>query len=250
MYGSKEMSKEAVQKSVEWKVSRTGFCCKNRSFQADSVVPYGASEMTRVWLERGLVDCAVIVCEGAGTVITSNGRLVQSIGARLTGIIKTSPISETIAHIVKQGGTVLDGSTARIDQVKGVEQALAQGFKRVAVSVAGFQSKAISEIREFEKRQKADILIFSVCNTRVDASDVKHIAQADVVCASASRILRTRIGPKALLQLGVTIPVYALTGKGKKLILAYLAGFKDGLVVFRSAKLPYEPFQRGPKLRT
>jgi len=33
--------------------------------------------MMRVWLEKGLVDCAIVVCEGAGTVITANRRLVR-----------------------------------------------------------------------------------------------------------------------------------------------------------------------------
>ncbi|MDI6847985.1 MAG: DUF2099 family protein, partial [Candidatus Bathyarchaeia archaeon] len=78
---------------------------------------------------------------------------------------------------------------------------------------------------------------------------VKHIAKADVVCASASKILRTKIGNKALLQLGVTIPVYALTEKGKRLVLAYLAEFKDKLVVFRTGRLPYLVESRGPRLK-
>jgi hypothetical protein len=60
---------------------------------------------------------------------------------------------------------------------------------------------------------------------------------ADVACASASRLLRTEIGRKAILQLGVTIPVYALTKKGKELILAYLTDFTGGLVAFRTSRL-------------
>ena len=58
-----------------------------------------------------------------------------------------------------------------------------------------------------------------------------------------------RIGSKALMQLGVTIPVYALTEKGKRLVLAYLAEFKDKLVVFRTKRLPYHVENKGPKLR-
>ena len=77
-----------------------------------------------------------------------------------------------------------------------------------------------------------------------------HIAKADVVCASASRILREEIGKKALLQLGVTIPVYALTERGKRLVLAYLAEFKDRLVIFRTGKLPYEVEGKGPRLKS
>jgi putative methanogenesis marker protein 8 len=249
LYGTKKIDVDAVRKTVKMKVAGFGFCCANRLFDSESVVAYGASEMMQVWLEKKLIDCAVVVCEGAGTVITANGKLVQSIGARLTGIIKTSLIKEIIAHIEENGGTILDKANAQIDQVEGVKRAFKLGFKRIAVSIAGFQAKAISEIRKFEEKTKADVLIFSVCNTCVKEEDAKNIAKADVACASASEVLRKEIGSKALLQLGVTIPVYALTEKGKNLVLAYLAEFKDKLVVFRTKKLPYQTENRGPKLK-
>jgi putative methanogenesis marker protein 8 len=249
LYGTKKIDDAAVRKSVEMKIAGSGFCCANRLFDAEPVVAYGASEMMRVWLEKGLINCAVVVCEGAGTVITSNGELVQSIGARLTGIIKTSPIKEIIERVEADGGVVLDKASARIDQVEGVKRAFDLGFKHVAVSVAGFQAKAISEIRTLETSAKVDVLVFSVCNTCVGDADVKHIAKADVACASASRLLRSKIGSEALLQLGMTIPVYALTEKGKRLVLAYLAEFKDKLVVFRTDKLPYQAEGRGPWLK-
>jgi putative methanogenesis marker protein 8 len=249
LYGTKQIDVEAVKKTVKMKIAGSGFCCANRSFSAEPIVAYGASEMMHVWLEKGLVDCAVVVCEGAGTVITANGELIQSIGARLTGIIKTSPIKEVIERIEADGGVVLDKASARIDQVEGVKRAFDSGFKRIAVSVAGFQAKAISEIRKFEGRTKTDVLVFSVCNTCVGKADAVHITKADVACASASKLLRAEIGKKALLQLGVTIPVYALTDKGKRLVLAYLAEFRDKLVIFRTSKLPYHAEDRGPKLK-
>jgi putative methanogenesis marker protein 8 len=249
LYGTKQIDVETMRKSVKMKIAGFGFCCGNRAFDDEPIVAYGASEMMRVWLEKSLIDCAVIVCEGAGTVITSNGRLVQAIGARLTGIIRTSPIPEILQKIRSENGIVLDEKTAIINQVGGVKKALDLGFRRVAVSVAGFQSKAISEIRRLEVDAKAQVLIFSVCNTCVGKADVIHIAKADVVCASASKILREEIGKKALLQLGVTIPVYVLTEMGKRLVLAYLEEFKDRLVVFRTDKLPYEVKGKGPRLK-
>jgi putative methanogenesis marker protein 8 len=247
LYGTKKIDVETVRKSVETKIAGFGFCCANRLFDAEPIVAYGASEMMRVWLEKGLVDCAVVVCEGAGTVITPNGELVQSVGAPLTGIIKTSSIKEVIERIEAEYGVVLDKTTARIDQVEGVKRAFNLGFKRAAVSVAGFQARAISEIRAFEASAKADVSVFSVCNTCVGNADMEHIAKADVVCASASKMLRNEIGKKALIQLGVTIPVYTLTEKGKRLVLVYLAEFKDKLVVFRISKLPYQVENKGPK---
>jgi putative methanogenesis marker protein 8 len=174
---------------------------------------------------------------------------VQAIGARLTGIVRTSPIREVIEHVTSEGGTILDVTSAQIDQFEGVKRAFSSGFKRIAVSVAGFQAKAITEIKRFGKEEHVDILVFSVCNTCVCSADVKHIAEADVACASASKILRSRIGSKALLQLGMTIPVYALTEKGKRLTLSYLAEFSHKLVVFRTGKLPYDSRNKGPRLK-
>jgi putative methanogenesis marker protein 8 len=195
-----------------------------------------------------LIDCAVVVCEGAGTVITTNSKLVQGIGARLTGIIRTSPIQEVVEKIRQNGGVVLDEASARIDQVEGVKRAFAMGFRRVAVTVASFHAKAISQIRNLHIA-KTEVVIFSVCNTLAKRGDVKQIAKADIACASASTILRKEIGSKALLQVGMTIPVYALTQRGKELVLAYLAAFKSKLVVFRTSKLPYHARGKGPKLK-
>lgn len=249
LYGTKRIDVEAVRRSVQKKIEGHGFCCQNRLFDAEPIVAYGASEMMRVWLEEGFIDCTVVVCEGAGTVISSNGKLVQAIGARLTGIVKTSPVPDIIEHIEGEGGIVLDKATARIDQVAGVKHALASGYKRIAVSVAGFQAEAISNIRKVEADTGSDVLVFSVCNTCVSNVHVRHIAKADIACASASKMLRKEIGKRALLQLGITIPVYALTEKGKKLIMAYLAEFKHNLVVFRTGKLPYLAEGKGPLLK-
>ena len=210
---------------------------------------YGASEMMSFWLRKGLIDCAVTVCEGAGTVITGDGELVQGIGARLTGIMKTTPISEIIDYIQRHGGTVLDSQTAAINQARGVKHALKQGKHRIAVTVANFQAKAISQIRKLKIEPDTEILVFSVCNTKACEDDLKHIAEADIVCASASKLLRDRLAKESLLQLGVTIPVYALTKKAKRLILAYLVEFDGKVVTFRTKNLPYGTQERGPRLR-
>ncbi|MEM3695042.1 MAG: DUF2099 family protein [Candidatus Bathyarchaeia archaeon] len=249
LYGTKKINSEAVRKTIEKKISGYGFCCESRLLNAEPVVAYGTSEMMQVWLEKALIDCAVVVCEGAGTVITSNGRLVQAIGARLTGIVRTSPIESTIKRIEAKGGRVLNKNCAQIDQVEGVKQAFNMGFKRIAVTIAGFQAEAISKIRNFERKTKADVLVFSVCNTCVDDSAVPHIAKADIACASASKILREKIATKALMQLGVTIPVYVLTDKGKRLVLAYLSEFGEKLIIFKTSKLPYNVEGKGPKLK-
>ncbi len=249
LYGLKVMDKEAVKKTVGLKTQTHGFCCQHRTFSDAIIVPYGASEIIKTCMEAKLLDCAVLVCEGAGTVITSNPSLVQGIGARLTGVIKTSPIEEIVQHIKDNEGSILDEVSARIDQTKGFQKAAEIGFKRIAVTVAGFHAMHMTRIRRLEKKLGVEATIFSVCNTCTIAEDVHHVGNADIVTASASKIIQEQIGPKAIMQLGVTIPVFALTERGKKTMLTYLSNFNEKIVAFRT-RLPYIVKQRGPTLKT
>lgn len=248
LYGFNTMDKDAVKQTVEFKRQEFGFCCNHRSFSDSLVVSYGASEIIKTCMESGLLDCAVVVCEGAGTVMTSNTSLVQEIGAHLTGIIRTSPVKGIIKHIRGSGGLILDAETARISQTEGFKKAAGMGYKRIAVTVAGFQANQITEIRQLGKKLGLETIIFSVCNTCTTKSDMKHVANADVVTASASALIRKQIGPKALMQLGVTIPVFALTDEGKKTMLNYLSRFNQKIVAFR-VNLPYIVKTRGPTLK-
>jgi len=249
LYGFESIDKEVVKKKVEANMRTYGFCRQHRIFDDSIVVPYGASEMIKVCMDQGMIQCAVTVCEGAGTVIAWNPSLVQGIGARLTGIVKTSPIQEIIQHIEANGGGVLDSTSAKIDQVEGVKKAVRLGFEKIAVTVASFQAKEIAKIREIEKKEGLNVTIYSVCNTCATEKDANHIMNADLVCASASRILRERVGPKAIMQIGVTIPIFALTEQGKEMVLSYLSKFTDKIVIFRSS-LPYLVEGRGPTLTT
>jgi len=248
IYGTKTLDREAVKRTAEIKIKDLGFCCENRIFDESSVVPYGSSEIISVCMKKGLLDCAITVCDGAGTVIADNAGLVQAIGARLTGIVRTSPIRSTIAHIKANGGCVLDEESAKIDQAEGAVKAAELGHQHIAVTVASFNSDSIEKIRRFEKKRAVRAAIFSVCNTCAGDSDVDRILMgADVVCASASRLIRERVGPRAILQLGLTIPVFALTRVGKELLLSYLMEFSESIVAFRTRRMPYVVEGRGPK---
>ena len=249
LYGIKEIDENSVKCAIETKIRKLGFCCADRVFNNSLVVPYGSSEIISTCMREGLLDCAVTVCEGAGTVITGNPSLVQEIGARLTGIIRTNPVKNIINYLKNNDGTILDESAARIDQYEGVLKAVKNGYKSIAVTVAGFDSKSILKIRGIEGKCNAKIAIFSICNTCVTEGDVERILSgADVVCASASKLIREKVGSKALLQLGVAIPVFALTEFGKKLILTYLMKFDERIVIFRTRKTPYIVEEKGPKI--
>jgi len=249
-YGTKKVDKAAVKRSVLMRINDLGFCCEQRIFKDSLVVPFGSSEIISVCMRKGLLDCAVTVCDGAGTIITNNSSLVQAIGARLTGIVKTSPIKGIIGYIKGNKGIVLDESSAIIDQTEGVVKAVELGYSRIAVTVASFNSDSIKKIRKAEKEREIEVAVFSVCNTCADKVDISRISSgADIVCASASKLIREIIGPRALIQLGLTIPVFALTKLGKDLLLSYLMEFDESIVAFRTKKMPYIVEGRGPDLR-
>lgn len=54
---------------------------ENRIFEyPKDVVSFGASEMLMDSMNEGIIDCAVVVCDGAGTVIVPHAEMVQGIG--------------------------------------------------------------------------------------------------------------------------------------------------------------------------
>lgn len=249
VYGIRHIDREAVKRIVKLRMERFGFCRPHRSFDFGLVVPFGSSEIISVCMKEGLLDCAVTVCEGAGTVISWDPDLEQGIGARLTGILRTSPIKEIVHYIREHGGAPLDAEHATINQPLGVERAIEMGFKRIAVTVIGPRARDIPKIRRIERRhENVKVAVFSTCNTLVRPEDVECLEMADFVCSSASKIVRERIGPKAKMQLGVSIPVFILTDFGKALALTYLMRVKANLVVFR-ARMPYIVEGKQPVLR-
>ncbi len=107
-------------------------------------------------------------------------------------------------------------------------------------------AEIIPKLRELEKEvEGAELAIFSTCNTLVPREHLKYLEMADIVCSSASRLVLRRIGKRALMQLGVGIPVFALTRLGRRIALRYLEGMKSPFVVSR-ARMPYLIEERLP----
>jgi len=60
---------------------------------------FGISEVLCMAVMKGMIDCSVMVCDVAGTVIISKPELIQGIDGKISGIIETSPIPEVIGEI-------------------------------------------------------------------------------------------------------------------------------------------------------
>ena len=110
-------------------------------------VSFGASEILMDAMNEGLVDAAVVVCEGAGTVVAARPDVLQAIGAHMTGLIKTEPIAEIQDGLAKRGCLLLDRQ-ATVDQVRGYEKAVAAGFQKIAVTIAGTNADEATALRE------------------------------------------------------------------------------------------------------
>ncbi|MDD2638089.1 MAG: DUF2099 family protein [Methanothrix sp.] len=81
----------------------------------------------------------------------------------------------------------------------------------------------------------------------VKTEPIRRVADhCDVVWACASRHVREVVGRRAKLQIGISIPAYALTDRGKRLVLNWALHFDERLVVHR-ATLPFGPEEKQPE---
>lgn len=217
----KEKLKKGIKEIIESKIEKFGFFTPKRAFNITGIqVPYGASEMLMFALREHVIDAAVVVCDGAGTVITDKGEVVQGIGARMNTLILTSPIKRTISRL-KRLGCLLAFENASIDQFKGAEKAIKAGYRKIAITINGHDTDKLKEIRRLESSD-AEIILLVTCTTGIFGAGIRQIGKyADLVWSCASLEIRKKIGAIALLQISKQIPVFALTHRGIDFVAAY-----------------------------
>ncbi len=220
--GDRETIKAAIKTAIESKIKNYGFFTADRKFSFEQVaIPYGASEMIGFALRQKTIDAAVMVCEGAGTVIVDDPDLAQGIGARMNSLLLTSPIPKVMKTLKTSGCRVLF-ENALIDQGRGIKEAIKAGYKRIAVTVCGHSAGGLGGWRLIEKENGVRIIILVVCTTGIDAGRIKAVGDyADLVWSCASQDLRRQIGPLAKCQLSRQIPVFVLTKAGMNFLAAY-----------------------------
>jgi len=227
------ITKDAVKANIEHRIKSFGMCTARREVtDTREFVGFGASELLSFGVHAGLLDAVVLACDGAGTVIATTPDLVQGIGGRMSGLVSTSPIPAVIDRIEHHGGIVLDRTTAQIDQPAGVDLALAKKFKTIAVTVADPGNA------ERIRLSHPDIFIVSVHVTGLSRDEAQRlVAVSDLVTACASKHIREIAGRTALVQAGTAIPVFAMTPKGKQLIVEKLAQSPEPFLV-KTTRLP------------
>ena len=251
LYGHGVESRKTVELVLKRHMEELGMYGPHRFLElSDRPVSFGASEMIADAMRSGLVDAAVVVCEGAGTVVAARPEVVAALGAHMTGLIRTEPIEEIQAGLRERGCILLDDRCS-IDQVEGYRRALAAGFERIVVTITGKRAFEAGEIRKLSSASACGQagegpVIFAVHNLCVSEEDARLLAETcDVVWGCASREVREVVGKRAKLQIGISIPVYALTDSGKRLVLNRALAFDESLVMHR-ATLPYGPEEKLP----
>jgi len=227
------IDRESVRANIEHRIASFGMCTPGRVVhETREFVGFGASEILAFGLDAGLIDAVVLACDGAGTVVVTTPSLVQGIGGRMSGLVSTTPYPEVIRHIEECGGIVVDRRHARIDQEAGTRRAYGEGHRRVAVTVA------LPGEAERIRMSHPDATIFAVHTTGLSREDSEVIvASSDLVTACASGPIREIAGKKALLQAGIAIPVFAVSSRGKELIIEKIRQGREQVLV-KTTRLP------------
>jgi len=228
-----EITTEAVKANIEHRIRAFGMCTPAREvLDTRPFVGFGASELISFGIKAGLLDAAVVACDGAGTVVATTPEMVQGIGGRMSGLVSTSPHLSVIERIEQNGGYVLDRINARIDQQSGVALAHLKGFRRVAVTVT-----APAEAEAIRAAYPHSLIVAVHVSGLSRVESARLVGASDLVTACASRPIREIAGPLALVQAGISIPVFAMTGKGKELIIEKIRISEDPVLI-KPTKLP------------
>ena len=210
--GIKEITPGIVKENIEFRIKDFGMCAPSRNMRMKDFLTYGVSELMAMAVSAGTLDCAVLVADGAGTVVVHDPELIQGIGGRISGMVETTPILEVVEAIGKKN--VLDPETGRIDQFAGTELAFSLGFRKVGVTVAKAE-----EARMIRDGFQPNVMLFAVHTTGADQREARIFFDVcDIVTACASYWVREEAKERALIQAGNKVPVYAASEAGKALL--------------------------------
>ena len=233
--GIEKLTPRVIEENMEFRIKDFGMCTGQRKLKMADFLSFGISETLGTLLDEKIIDCAVIVCEGCGTVIVEDPELVQGIGGRISGIISTSPIKELINTLGEN--TVLNPETAEINQVKGVLKAINNGYQKIGVTIASAEDAL--KLRELESQYSdVKIFIFTVHTTGISREDAEVLFEnTDIITACASLHLRNIAEERDSFSVGASIPIYAASKDGEeflKMRIEKIGGLKEK----KDAKIP------------
>lgn len=230
-----ELLKECIMGAVEEKIKKFGSFTKLRGLERNDIaVPFGASEMIMFAINRKAIDAALIVCDGAGSVISDDPSLIQGIGARMNGLFYTTPIKDIILNIQKRKGYVVFPENAEINQIEALKKAASFGYKKIALTINGFTDEDLSKLEKIQEEFNISVVSIIVCTTGISEKRTEHLIRySDLVWSCASGIVRDMVGKKSIMQISNAIPVFVLTQKG----LDFVENYSTEAGVFKNLDL-------------
>ncbi len=234
--GIKKIDKDVIAKNIQFRIDDFGMCTPKRALAMKDFLSFGVSEIICTAVKQGRVDAAVLVCEGCGTVIVTDAEMVQGIGGRVSGLVSTTPIPELIARVSSKN--VLDPKTARIDQVAGVKKAIDMGYKNIAVSI--INGTVAAQMKQLEKEHPGVNVYTLVVHVTGMSKDEAALVfrNADIATACASKYIREQGEINAIFKVGDSVPIYAITPRGKLLVEERIKFMGKPLVPKPDAKQP------------
>ena len=85
----KEITPEIIAENMQFRIDDFGMCMPNRQLKMKDYLGFGISEIMCTLLNEKVIDSAIMVLEGCGTLVISESELVQGIGGRVSGLVKT-----------------------------------------------------------------------------------------------------------------------------------------------------------------
>jgi len=218
--GIEKLTKESIRSNIEFRIKDFGIFTERREMRMKDFLSFGISELMSMCISKGILDCAVAVCDGSGTAVVDDPELVQGIGGRISGLVETSPLQNVIKEIGRD--RVLDPETARIDQVGGVRMAWDMGYRKIGVTVVKGNDAALLR-KEFGEH----VVLFAVHTSGIDEQDARTLLDlCDVVTACASRNIWKLGKERGAMQVGTKVPVFAISALGKEICTMRLQQIK------------------------
>ena len=217
MHKVDELNEEFIRKNINFRIKDFGMCTPERVVEMDDLVTVGISEILKTNMENGNIDCVVGACDGAGTVIMTNPRVVQGVGGRVSGLISTTPIPEVIKNLEDKDSIVLNPETAELNQLEGLKIALDKGYKNIAITV--IPSPMIKELRQYPVDDDVNVYIFVAHTTGVTRSEAEMLFEyGDIVTACASKEVRDYADEIQPYYYGVKVPIFCASEDGRRFL--------------------------------
>lgn len=217
MHNVDELNEEFIRKNINFRIEDFGMCTPQRVIEMDDLVTVGISEILKTNMEKGNIDCVVGVCDGAGTVIMTNPRVVQGVGGRVSGLISTTPIPEVIKNLEDTGTIVLNPETAEMNQLEGLKVALEKGYKNIAITV--IPSPMIRELRQYPVGDDVNVYIFVAHTTGINRQEAEEVFEyGDIVTACASKEVRGYADETEPYYYGVKVPIFCASEDGRRFL--------------------------------